>query len=103
MNYKVCFIAHQYLYGGEEGDSELLRYCRRHGITVKKGELLLAGRLCEGIKRGDTLFMADKTPLPVKGLSAYGRTFEELEAGMTCAILTDRVDHPFYQGDLLYR
>lgn len=100
LHHKKCFVIHQSLCDGT-GDPELLRDCRHHGIPTDRG-LLLAGRLCEKISLGDILFTADGAALTVKGLFAYGRTFEALDAGMTCTIFMEQSQH-LRQGDLLYR
>jgi len=83
--------------------TEIINYIQHYNITINKKELILSGRLCKDIKLGDVLFTenSNKTII-VKGLFAYGHTFDLLNAGMTCVILTNMVEHAFFQYEILY-
>lgn len=96
----ACFIIYQYIYGNQkinENFTEIINYIQHYNITINKKELILSGRLCKDIKLGDVLFTenSNKTII-VKGLFAYGHTFDLLNAGMTCVILTNMVEHAFF-------
>ncbi len=102
----ACFIIYQYIYGNQkinENFTEIINYIQHYNITINKKELILSGRLCKDIKLGDVLFTenSNKTII-VKGLFAYGNTFDLLNAGMTCVILTNMVEHAFFQYEILY-
>ncbi len=103
---KCCFIIYQYAYGNQkvtENFTEIINYMQRHNIEIDKKELILSGRLCEDIKLGDILFTENSnTAITVKCLFAYGHTFNVLNAGMTCVILADIVEHSFFQYEILY-
>lgn len=104
---KACFIIYQYFYGNQKANTnfiEILDYIKRYNITVNKNELLLSGRLCKDIKLGDVLFTKNyNTMIVVKCLFAYGHTFDFLNAGMSCAILTNIVEYSFFQYEILYK
>ncbi len=103
--YTVCFIIYQYLYGNQSVNSnfdELINYIKHHNITIHKNEMVLSGRLCKDIDLGDILFTKNGVSIIVKGLFAYGHAFQSLEAGMTCVILSNLIDYPFYLNETLY-
>ena len=86
---RVVFTVYPYWRKGEEPppeSRELAGYCQRYGLVPGEDELLLSGRLCAPVRLGDTLLTESGYRVMVQELSAYGRRFDALEAGMTCLL-----------------
>ena len=86
---RVVFSVYKYLGEGVETppeSPELAGYSHPDGLVPGEDELLLSGRLCAPVRLGDTLRTESGYRVMVQELSAYGRRFDALEAGMTCLL-----------------
>ena len=81
---------------------DLEDYKEQYQLQISSNEMLISGRSCTDIKCGDKLFTTEGKSLIVKKILAYGHTFDVLPAGMTCIILTDKIEHSFRQFEKLY-
>lgn len=102
---KIVFDIYQYKYGNQEMNpefKELRDYMEQYKIAVHENEILLSGRACLDIEQGNKLHTEAGEVLTVKEIFAYGRSFEIVREGMTCAVLIGYTAHSFAQFEKLY-
>lgn len=102
---KIAFDIYQYEYGNKEISSsfkDLVQYKEKHNLHINSNEFLISGRVIENIKCKDRLFFEDGQSFLIKKIYAYGHTFENIEAGMTCGIIGENTTHLISTFEKLY-
>ena len=92
----------------DENYFELQQYMVNNKISINESEIIISGRIIDGvIGIGDNLFLeAENQILKVNQIYAYGREFDHLTAGMTCAIkgqVLKSLDYLVNHMDCLYK